>query len=88
MESTLTLEPITTQRRRTEVTVVPIEEIEEVEHLTEEVVKVEDEMEEIRPQHLQEPGPAFRLEVEDNVGILLFDAPHEKVNILSTLVMH
>jgi len=64
------------------------EEIHEVEQITAEVVKLEDEMEAIRPQHVQEPGPAFRLEVEDNIGILIFDAPTEKVNILSTPVMH
>lgn len=92
MESTLAQEPFKSETlpmpRRNKVTVVPIKEIQEVEHLTEVVVKVEDEMEEIRPQHEQEPGPAFHLEVEDNIGLLIFDVPHEKVNILSTPVMH
>jgi 3-hydroxyacyl-CoA dehydrogenase/enoyl-CoA hydratase/3-hydroxybutyryl-CoA epimerase len=92
MESTLIKEPVATQvsapRKRDQVTIVTIDEIQEVEHLTEEIVKVEDEMEEIRPQHVHEPGPAFRLEIEDNIGLLIFDVPNEKVNILSTPVMH
>lgn len=92
MESTLIKEPITAEvlpsQRKDKVTVVTIAEIQEVEHLTEEVVKVEDEMEEIRSQHEHEPGPAFRLEVEGNVGMLILDVPNEKVNILSTPVMH
>ncbi|MGH7451646.1 MAG: hypothetical protein ACRENG_09900, partial [bacterium] len=92
MESTLLKEPMTAEvlptQQRNKVTVVPIEAIQEVEHLTDEVVKVEDEMEEIRSQHEHEPGPAFRLEVEDNIGMLILDVPNEKVNILSTPVMH
>jgi len=92
MESTLIKEPIATEvsppRKRDQVTVVTIAEIQEVEHLTEEVVKVEDEMEEIHSQHEHESGPAFRLEVEDNIGLLILDVPNEKVNILSTPVMH
>ncbi|MDZ7344026.1 MAG: enoyl-CoA hydratase-related protein, partial [candidate division KSB1 bacterium] len=70
------------------VTVVAIEEIEEIEHITEAVVKVEDEMEEIAPQHVQQAGPAWRLEIEENIGVLILDTPGEKVNILSTPVMH
>jgi 3-hydroxyacyl-CoA dehydrogenase/enoyl-CoA hydratase/3-hydroxybutyryl-CoA epimerase len=92
MESIQVQDKITTEvlpdRNQEEVTVVAIEEIQEIEHITEEVVKVEDEMEEIRPQHVQQPGPAFRLEVEENIGILIFEMPNEKVNILSTPVMH
>jgi len=64
-----------------------VEEIQEVEQITAEVVKLEDEMEEIRPEHVAEPGPALRLEVEDGIGILILEAPNEKVNILSTAVM-
>lgn len=44
-------------------------------------------MAETPEQHVQQPGSAFRLEVEDNIGILIFEAPNEKVNILSMPVM-
>jgi 3-hydroxyacyl-CoA dehydrogenase/enoyl-CoA hydratase/3-hydroxybutyryl-CoA epimerase len=88
MESTAFQDSIETaslpRRRHNEVLV---EEIHEVEQITAEVVKIEDEMEEIRPQHVQEPGPALRLEIENNIGLLILDVPTEKVNILSTPVM-
>jgi 3-hydroxyacyl-CoA dehydrogenase/enoyl-CoA hydratase/3-hydroxybutyryl-CoA epimerase len=88
MESTVLREPFETAglpRRHHHDAIA--EEIHKVEQITAEVVKLEDEMETITPQHVREAGPAFRLEVEDNIGILIFDSPTEKVNILSTPVM-
>jgi 3-hydroxyacyl-CoA dehydrogenase/enoyl-CoA hydratase/3-hydroxybutyryl-CoA epimerase len=63
------------------------EEIHEAEQITAEVVKLEEAMEEIRLEQVADRGPAFRLEMENKIGILILDVPNEKVNILSTPVM-